>query len=80
MTEKQITVAEALRKIVSEQLHIAAETISTESTLTALGADSLDVVEIIMRVEDQFRIEVNDAAAEKLHTFGDLVAYITQLT
>jgi acyl carrier protein len=45
-----------------------------------LGADSLDMVEIVMKIEEEFNIQVNDADAEKLHTMRDVVEYIqTQL-
>lgn len=67
-----------LRSIVAAQLHIEADVITPEATLTSLGADSLDVVDLIMQVEDEFGIEVSDAAAEKMHTLGDVIAYVEQ--
>lgn len=67
-----------LRTIIAEQLHIDPGIITSDATLTSLGADSLDVVELIMHVEDEFSIEVTDTAAEKMQTFGDVVKYVEE--
>ncbi|MDE6047665.1 MAG: acyl carrier protein, partial [Anaeroplasmataceae bacterium] len=45
-----------------------------------LGADSLDAVEIVMDIEDEFGVEIDDTKAEAISTVGDLVAYIEELT
>ena len=50
-----------------------------QSTLQDLGADSLDMVEIIMKLEEQFGIEINDEDAEKLHNISDVVDYVQNL-
>ncbi|MNP28541.1 Acyl carrier protein [compost metagenome] len=42
-----------------------------------LGADSLDIVEIVMEIEDEFGVEISDADAEKIETVGDIVRYIS---
>lgn len=65
--------------LVAEQLSIKPEDINDEATFDTLGADSLDRVEIIMKVEEAFGIEVDDAEAEKLTSFGALVAYVDLL-
>lgn len=70
-------VFEKMKKIISEQLSVNSEDITLESSLqTDLEADSLDVVELIMAIEDEFDIEVSDDEAENIKTVGDAVAYI----
>jgi acyl carrier protein len=61
---------------VSTKLNIDRAKITSDVTLQALGADSLDIVELIMLFEDQFGIEINDEDAEQLKTLSDLVDYI----
>jgi acyl carrier protein len=65
--------------LVAEQLHKKQEEIKPDSTLESLGADSLDRVELIMKMEEHFHIEINDEEAEKLHTVDDAVKYIQSL-
>ncbi len=62
--------------IVAEKLNVDKTTITPDATLQGLGADSLDIVEFIMRFEDQFGIEINDEDAEKLQTLGEVVDYV----
>jgi acyl carrier protein len=64
--------------IVAGKLDIDKNIITQESTFQDLAADSLDVLEIIMRLEEQFGIEVNDEDAENMHTMRDVVEYIHQ--
>lgn len=67
---------EKLIAIVVEKLHVNRTQVTLESTMQDLGADSLDMVEIVMRIEEEFNIQINDADAEKLHTMQEVVAYI----
>ncbi len=67
---------EKLTVIVAEKLHIDRATVTLGSTMQDLGADSLDMVEIVMKIEEEFNIQVNDADAEKLHTMREVVEYI----
>lgn len=70
-------VFENLKKIISEQLEVDQSIISESSTITGdLGADSLDLVDLAMSIEDTFDIELSDDALDKIKTVGDLVAYI----
>ena len=74
------TIFEKVAHIVAEKLHIDRNTVTLGSTMQDLGADSLDMVEIVIRIEEEFNIQVNDADAEKLQTMRDVVEYIqTQL-
>ena len=68
---------EKLQKIISEVLNIDAEEISMETTFVDdLGADSLDVFQIIMGIEEEFDIEIPNEEAEKLVTVADAVEQI----
>ncbi|MDY6269200.1 MAG: acyl carrier protein [Selenomonadaceae bacterium] len=70
---------EKVRDIVVEQLGVEADEVSIESTfIDDLGADSLDIVELIMAFEEEFNIEIPDEAAEKIKTVQDVVTYIDQ--
>ena len=65
-----------IKSIVADKLSINASDITADTTLEDLGADSLDVVEVIMALEDEFDIEISDEVAENISTVGDLVDYI----
>lgn len=74
-------VFETLKKIISEQLEVDPAIINESSSLTGdLGADSLDLVDLAMSVEDEFDIELSDEALEKIKTVGDLVAFVEDRT
>ncbi len=72
--------AESLQKvtdIVVEQLGVNADQVKPEAKLIEdLGADSLDAVELVMALEEEFEIEVPDEDAEKLQSVGDILSYI----
>lgn len=77
-----IEIQETANKIISiiaEKLHVDASTINAQSTLQDLGADSLDMVDIIMKVEEEFGIEINDEDAEGLHNVQDVINYVHAL-
>ena len=68
-----------VRDIVVEQLGSEADEVTLESTfIDDLGADSLDIVELIMAFEEEFNVEIPDEAAEKSKTVQDVVNYIDQ--
>lgn len=70
-------VFEKVVSILCEQLDLTPEKITMDSGITDdLSADSLDLVEVLMSVEDEFEVEIPDEEAEKLKTVGDLVRYI----
>lgn len=62
--------------VIAQKLTVDKKTIMPDVTLQKLGADSLDIVELIMYFEDQFGIEINDEDAEKLSTLADVVEYV----
>lgn len=68
---------EKVKEIIVEQLGAKPEQVKMDSTiLDDLGADSLDVVELVMALEEAFDIEIPDEEAEKINSVGDIVAYI----
>ncbi len=70
-------VFEKIKKIISEQLEVDQTIITESATITGdLGADSLDLVDLAMSIEDEFDIELSDDALEKIKTVGDLATYI----
>ncbi|MBI2608390.1 MAG: acyl carrier protein [Deltaproteobacteria bacterium] len=71
-------IAEKIKKLIVEQLGVEAEKVKLEASFTDdLGADSLDVVELVMALEEEFNIEIPDEDAEKTRTVGDVVKYIS---
>lgn len=62
--------------LIADKLSIEKSRITKESTLADLGADSLDLVEIIMKMEEQFGIEINDEDAEHMTNVSQVVDYI----
>ena len=72
---------EQVKKIVKEQLGVEEDEIQISSTFVDdLGADSLDIVELIMAFEEEFNIEIPDEKAEKIKTVEDVVKYIDEQT
>lgn len=70
-------VFEKIAQILAEQLDADVETITAETKIAEdLGADSLDVVELLMSIEDEFDVEVPDEEIENVKTVGDVVDYI----
>ena len=66
-----------VKEIIVEQLGVAETSITTEASfIDDLGADSLDIVELIMALEEEFDLEIPDSDAEKVVTVGDVVEYI----
>ncbi len=63
--------------ILVSELHIDKGAVTEESTLQDLGADSLDMVELLMKFEEQFGIEIKDEEAESLQNVGSVVDFIT---
>lgn len=73
----QADIFERVKSIVIEQLEIEAEKVVPNATFTDdLGADSLDIVELVMALEEEFDLEIPDEDAEKILTVQDVVDYI----
>ena len=66
-----------VKAVVMEQLGVTAEKVELESSFVGdLGADSLDIVELVMALEEEFNVSIPDEDAEKIKTVGEAVSYI----
>ncbi len=73
-----MSIEKRVREIVAEQLERDVNEVKSESSfIDDLGADSLDIVELVMKMEEEFSIEIPDEEAEKIKTVNDVVQYIT---
>lgn len=71
---------EKVTDIIVEQLGVNADQVKPEAKLVEdLGADSLDAVELVMAIEEEFNLEVPDEEAEKLQSVGDILSYIEKV-
>ncbi len=71
--------ADRVKKIVVEHLGVEAEKVTEDASfIDDLGADSLDIVELVMAFEEEFSVEIPDDAAEKISTVNDAIKYIDE--
>ncbi|HET8883584.1 MAG TPA: acyl carrier protein [Solimonas sp.] len=71
------TLEEKVKKIIAEQLSVSEDQITPDASFVEdLGADSLDTVELVMALEEEFEIDIPDEEAEKIVTFKDVLTYI----
>jgi acyl carrier protein len=74
-----MAVADKVKEIIVEQLGVDPEEVTMEASfVNDLGADSLDTVELVMALEEEFNIEIPDEEAEKLDTVGKAIEYINK--
>lgn len=72
-------ILEKIKAIIVEQLGVTDTAVTMEASfIDDLGADSLDIVELVMGIEEEFDIEIPDSDAEKVVTVGDVVDYIKE--
>ena len=72
-----MAVVEKVKSIIAEQLGVKQEEVNPEASfIDDLGADSLDTVELVMALEEEFGVEIPDEDAEKITTVGDAIKYI----
>lgn len=72
-------IAEKVKAIVAEQLGVKLEEVKDDAKfIDDLGADSLDTVELVMALEEEFGAEIPDEDAEKLNTVGEAIKYVTE--
>jgi acyl carrier protein len=70
---------EKISDIIVEQLGVAKEEVRPEASfIDDLGADSLDIVELVMAMEEEFDVEIPDDDAEKIQTIGDAISYLKE--
>jgi acyl carrier protein len=75
------SIAERVKQLVAEQLGVEEDQVTEEASfMDDLGADSLDTVELVMALEEEFDIEISDEDAEKVQTVQDAIDYINMHT
>jgi acyl carrier protein len=73
-------VLERIKALIKSELNVPEEKINMDSRLSEdLGADSIDAVELIMKIEDEFNIQVSDEQAQNIKSVGDIVRYVESL-
>jgi len=74
-----MAVEEKVREIIVEQLGVSPEEVVPEASfIDDLGADSLDIVELVMAIEEEFALEIPDDDAEKIQTIQDAISYVEE--
>ncbi len=74
------SIDQRIKDIIVEQLGVNADQVTPEAKfIEDLGADSLDTVELVMALEEEFSIEIADEEAEKLQSVGDVIKYIEEI-
>ncbi|MEW6009031.1 MAG: acyl carrier protein [Candidatus Omnitrophota bacterium] len=74
-----MAVAEKVKAIIAEQLGVKEEEVTPQASfIDDLGADSLDTVELVMALEEEFGVEIPDEDAEKMSTVGEAIKYIEE--
>ncbi|HWQ89420.1 MAG TPA: acyl carrier protein [Desulfitobacteriaceae bacterium] len=73
-----MVVFDKVKSIVIDQLGVDEGDVTLETTFEELNADSLDIVELIMALEEEFDLDIPDEEAEKIRTVGDAVSYIKE--
>ncbi len=81
MSTEEPSVEERLKEIIIKQFGEVEKPVTLETSfVNDLGADSLDIVELVMELEDEFDVSIPDEDAEKMQTVGDAVKYINEHT
>jgi len=76
-----MAVEDKIREIIIEQLGVAAEEVVPEASfIDDLGADSLDIVELVMAIEEEYGLEIPDEDAERMQNIGDVISYVEERT
>jgi acyl carrier protein len=73
-----LDIFEKVRSLIVEQLDIDEDKITPETTFEDIDADSLDVVELVMALEEEFDLEIADEAVENIKTVADIISYIEE--
>ena len=71
-----MSVEKKVKGIISDQLEVAVDKLLMETTFEDIDADSLDIVELVMALEEEFDLEISDQEIENIKTVGDIVKYI----
>lgn len=79
MSSEKASVADGIKTIIAQQLSKDKKDIQDNATLESLGMDSLDRVEVVMKIEEEFGVELSDEKVDTLSTPGALIAYVESL-
>jgi len=71
-----MSVESKIKGIIADQLEVAADKLTMETSFEDIDADSLDIVELVMALEEAFDLEISDQEVENIKTVGDVVKYI----
>jgi len=71
-----VSVENKVKDIIADQLEVAVDKLSRETTFEDIDADSLDIVELVMALEEEFDLEISDQEIENINTVGDVIKYI----
>ncbi len=71
-----MSVESKVKDIIADQLEVAVDKLSKETTFEDIDADSLDIVELVMALEEEFDLEISDQEIENINSVGDVVKYI----
>ncbi len=81
LMEETIMIFDKIKEIVIEQLGVEEDIVTPEANIQDdLGADSLDIVDLIQTIEDEYDLSIPDEAVESIKTVGDIVAYVEKNT
>jgi acyl carrier protein len=72
----QVSVESKIKGIIADQLEVAADKLTMDTSFEDIDADSLDIVELVMALEEAFDLEISDQEVENIKTVGDVVKYI----
>jgi len=71
-----MSIEERIREIIANIVHVEKDILTRESTFKEIKADSLDMVQALVAIEDEFDIEIPDEDAQNFQNFGDFIAYV----
>ncbi len=71
-----MSVETRVKDIIADQLEVAIDKLSKETTFEDIDADSLDIVELVMALEEEFDLEISDQEIENINSVGDVIKYI----
>jgi len=72
----QVSVESKVKGIIAAQLEVAADKLTMETSFEDIDADSLDIVELVMALEEEFDLEISDQEIENIKTVGDIIKFI----
>jgi len=77
LEEKTMTTFDKIKEMIVDQLDVEADEVTMDASIQDdLGADSLDIVDLVMAVEDEFEVKIEDDVVEGMKTVGDIVKFI----